>query len=154
MCKLGFKVLSTAFVIGYVGSATALSYEDVLGKVFINSGGSCCGTFLMSASVKATGRNTVEMGFFVGGLAWSDVNISAIADHGQAQETAFVMLNCKYKTYSIQAEAKDGYSQKEYLAGSKYKWGDYSSGELMNVSKDYQVPLTKFFKTVCDYTSQ
>ncbi|MBU1689347.1 MAG: hypothetical protein KJ958_12170 [Gammaproteobacteria bacterium] len=111
----------------------------------------------MSISVKVEGRNTVSVGFITGTIVWSDVSISAIENDSQPVSIQYVMLNCKDKMYSTYPEPakENAYSLLEYKAGMKYKWGDYSAQDLLfNVSDEYKIALTKYFKTVCEYTAQ
>lgn len=152
MHKAVFRVLWLSFMFMFSGYASALSHEDVLGKMFINSAGSCCGSFLMSVSIEVKGRNTAEVGFLLSEIAWSDVNISAIGDPKKPLDVTFVMVNCKSKTYSLQETPGDAYTHRQYLAGTQYKWGDYSSEKLISKVKDSEIKLTEYFKRVCDFT--
>lgn len=109
----------------------------------------------MSVSVKVEGRNTVSVGFVSGGIGWSEPDIAAVESSKEPTHVKYAMLNCKNKTYSPTPKDEDGYALKEFRAGTKYKWGEYASGELLfSVSMDEQKSLTKYFSTVCKYTAQ
>lgn len=136
-------------------AAEKLSHEDVLGKTFISSVGSSSGNFLMSVSIKAEGRNTVSVGFVSGEIAWSGPDIAAVESGTEPTHIQYAILNCKSKTYSPKPKVEDGYTFKEFHAGTKYKWGEYAGGELLsNVRADVHKSLTRYFSTVCQYTAQ
>lgn len=138
------------------GGAHALSYEDVLGKVFLASSGSSNGVLLTSVYVKVEGRNTVSVGFANGGVGWGDVNVNAINDVSKPIELTEVMLQCKEKKYSAFPlfGPQNTYEIKEFKSGRMFKWGDYESSGLMAAGMSDTQALTKYFKTVCEYTAQ
>jgi len=151
------NILSILFFALTTTASFAHSYEDIIGKTFINSSGSSEGGFLMSVSVKVMGRNTVAIGFITGSIYWSETDISVLGENSTPPALTHVMLNCKSKTFSTwpEPEKENAYTMREYDAGSKYKWGNYSAQDLMyNVSDDHKKSLTKFFQTVCEYTAQ
>lgn len=108
----------------------------------------------MSVSVKVEGRNAVSIGFVSGGITWSEPDIAAVESRKEPTPVEYVMLNCKNKTYSPTPKVQDGYTFKEFRAGNKYKWGDYTGGEILSDGlTDEHKSLTRFFSTACKYTS-
>lgn len=109
----------------------------------------------MSVSVKVEGRNTVSVGFVSGGITWSEPDIAAVESRTEPTPVQYAMLNCKNKTYSPTPKVEDGYAYKEFRAGTKYKWGNYSGGELLSDGvTDEHKSLTRYFSTVCQYSAQ
>jgi hypothetical protein len=134
-------------------SCAAVNYSEVLGQTIITSAGSSGGTFIMSVGVSVKSMKTVEVKFLSSSISWSGADISAIEANEKVINPISVMINCKDKTYTPDAYAKDGYSEREYRAGSAYKWGNYDKGEIISGSNDGP-SLTKYFKTVCAYSAQ
>jgi len=149
-----FLLTITCFIIS--GSVHALSYEDVLGKVFLASSGSSNGVLLISVYVKTEGRNTVSVGFANGSVVWGEANVGAISDTSKLPDLTEVMLHCKEKRYSAFPlfGPRNGYEIKEFKSGMMYKWGDYDSSLLMTSRISDKKALTKYFNTVCEFTAQ
>lgn len=148
--------LSAALVIAPVPSL-ALTYQDVIGKTFLSDSGSGVGSFLTSVSVKVTGRNTVLVEFLEASIIWRMVDVSAIEDKSKPPFIKPLMINCKNMMYATSPESgkENAISVREFAAGNKYKWGDYSAQDLLgNVGDDTKKSLGIFFKTVCEYTDQ
>lgn len=150
------KVLLMVTCLALSGGAYALSYGDVLGKVFLASSGSSNGVLLTSVYVKIKGRNTVSVGFANGSVVWGETNVEAISDASKPPELTEVMLHCKEKRYSAFPlfGPKNTYEIKEFNSGMMFKWGDYDSSGLMAAGMSDTQALTKYFRSVCEYTSQ
>lgn len=109
----------------------------------------------MSVSIKAEGRNTVSVGFVSNEIVWSGADIVAVASNTEPTHVQYTMLNCKSKTYSPIPKVENGYTIKEFRAGTKYKWGEYDGSELLSsVHADMEKSLTNYFSKVCRYPAQ
>lgn len=128
-------------------------YGELVGKLFMQDGGSSCGSMLMSNSLLVRSRNTVEVSFSSLGLCWSSANIES----SEENEKLSVMVNCKTYTFSVSSEADNNYAQKIFLAGSAYKWNDYKNEKgfaSMGIPVAEMKKMSSYFKKVCAHTSE
>jgi Ni/Co efflux regulator RcnB len=154
---IGILVAATVSAMSLAAAdAKEANLEDVVGKLILSSSGSSLGNMLLSVGVVTKGRSTVELQFISMALAWSSRDVTPITDSnetGKINDITRVMINCRDKRYTPQPAEENSYSRKEYLAGKKYAWGDYSKEDLLsNVRQDQKSSMTKLFADACAYT--
>lgn len=159
MKKIIEIMIATAITVISQGTVNAkqINLEDVVGKQILSSAGSDSGNLLLSVGVVTKSRNTVELQFISMDQVWSSRDITPITDSNglsNINNIIRVMINCRDKRYTPQPAKEDAYSWKEYFAGQKYAWGDYSKGDLLaSVRQDQKSKMTKLFDDACAYTA-
>lgn len=152
-------VVAAAVAVMHVTTVDAkgANLEDVVGKLIISSTGSSLGNMLLSVGVVTKSRNTVELQFISIPVAWSSRDVTPISDSNgsdKINDVTRVMINCRDKRYTPKPAEENAYSWKEYLAGQKYVWGDYSKEDLLsNVRQDEKSSMTRLFGAACAYTA-
>lgn len=158
MKKIIGTMVAAAIAVMSLGAADAKesNLEDVVGKLILSSSGSSSGDMLLSVGVVAKSRNTVELQFISMPLVWSSKDVTPLKDSNGSRavnDIVRVMVNCAVKRYTPQPAEENAYSWKEYLAGQKYAWGDYSKEDLLSgVRQDQKSSMTKLFGDACAYT--
>ena len=92
-------------------SAISQTYDDVVGKLFVQLGGSSCGSMLMSDSIAVRSRSTVEISFSSVSACWSSANIES------TKNAESITINCRNKSFSIASNDDSNTAHRIYLAG-------------------------------------
>lgn len=148
--------ISLAIPYGTVYAKT-VRLEDVIGKLIFWSSASSMDDAYLSSGIVTKSRNTVELLLISMTIPRSSTDVTPLYDADDPNKIEYmkkIMIHCRDRRYAPYPQKEDAYSFKEYLAGKKYSWGDYSSHELIsNTNQDEKNKMTQLFSDTCSYTA-